>query len=317
MRATGSETTTTAGAGEDVQYRPRLRRALAAAVTLLALAGVAAGGTMIVLQARSNVRDRAVADLHERARAAAAVVAEEVNSDIAKVSGVATQPRFALAVAGRRWPYAQTYAAEMLKSHPRLASARILDVSGFLRVRVPASPTAIGKRFSQQEYFKAARAASTVHISKIFVELGTPKGVVVAYSMAIKVRAAHGVLVATMPISAFEELLAQYLPPGGEIRLYDAYGELIEPSSRASARSNASDPVVGATLTGRSSARLVGGRLFESAPVTGPSWAVVVSQPSAIIDHEAQHLAMRLSWIAGGIMLLAMIAAFAAWRRQA
>jgi hypothetical protein len=54
----------------------------------------------------------------------------------------------------------------------------------------------------------------------------------------------------------------------------------------------------------------------SAAPVADLGWAVVISQPTRAGDKSVHDLTVRLSYLAGGATLLALIAAAAAWRRK-
>jgi hypothetical protein len=184
-------------------------------------------------------------------------------------------------------------------------------------VRIPGDPSITGRRFGQQEYFKAARNVDVAHISTLFVQLGKPKVPVIAYSLSVHHPGGYyGVLVATTPIREFDSLVAPYAPEGSTVRIYNATGERISPSSQASGKTYTTDPVVGSALAGRSSIHRTGGSIVAAEPVADFEWAIVISQPARQGDKNLHDLTVRLSLLAGGATLLALIAVTAAWRRK-
>jgi hypothetical protein len=107
------------------------------------------------------------------------------------------------------------------------------------------------------------------------------------------------------------------VPAGSIVRIYNASGERISPSAEASGKTYTTDPTVAPALAGRSRVHRSGNSIVASEPVADFGWAVVVSQQAALGDKRVQDLTVRLSWLAGGATLLALIAAVAAWRRRA
>lgn len=295
----------------------RIVRALMAMIMVLALAGVAGLGTIAVMRARSDAQSRVATAATDRARAIAQVVHDAVQDEIGALIATTKQRVLYLAVPHKDYRGAEPYLSELIRSHPRIASVGIYNGAGQLVVRIPGDPSIAGRRFGQQEYFKAARNVGAAHISKLFVQLGKPKVPVIAYSLSVHHPGAYyGVLVATTPIREFDALVAPYAPAGSTVRIYNAAGERISPSSEASGKTYTTDAVVGPALAGRSSIRRTGGSIVAAEPVADFGWAIVVSQPARRGDKAVHDLTVRLSLLAGGATLLALIAAAAAWRRK-
>ena len=296
----------------------RIARALAALVTIVAVAGVAALGTLLVLRARDDALARAQANVRDRARVASQLVHDAIQSDLGAVIGTTTRPIFFLAVVNKAYVQTHGYLSEMLATHPRLVTAAVYDGGGRLVVRLPFEPSIAGKQFKQQEYFSKARSSGFAHISSLFIQLGKPKVPVIAYSIRIFHRGGiYGVLAVTTPIAAFDSIVAPYTPAGFTVRIYNAAGERVSPSSEATGKTYTTDPIVGPALKGSSILRRTGGSIVAAAPVADYGWGVVVSQPARQADADARALTTRLSWYAGAATLLALIAAVVAWRRSA
>ena len=295
----------------------RIMRLLTALVMLLALAGVAGLGALGVMRARDDAIAREKAAARERARAIAQVVHDAVQSDLGAVIGTTARPDVQFGIAHKTYAKSIPYLLELLATHPWFASVGVYDGGGRLVVRFPTDPSIIGGRFGQQEYFKVARSVGVAHISNLFVQLGKPRGVVIAYSIRILYHGRiYGVFVGTTPITHFDAMVAPYVPAGAIVRIYNASGERISPSWEASGKTYTTDPVVGPTLAGRSSIRRTGGLIVAAEPIADIGWAVVMTQPAKIGDARVQDLTVRLSWLAGGATFLALIAATAAWRRR-
>ena len=295
----------------------RIVRVLGALVTLLALAGVAALGTLGVMRARDDAFARQNADARDRARVVASVVHDALQGNAAAVADTARRDPLQRAVAASDWAKAGPFIFELVTARPGFTTVAIYDRFGRLALRIPFDGTVAHRRFGQQEYFSQAVNAQTPHISNLFVQLGTPKVAVVAYSMRIRLRAStYGVLVGTTPITEFDTLVALYAPAGSIVRLYNASGERISPSSEASGKSYTTDPVVGPALVGRSTFHRASGSIVAAEPVADVGWAVVVSQPARLGNKSVHDLTIRLSLLAGGATLLALIATTAAWRRK-
>lgn len=296
----------------------RIARLLVVVVTVLALAGVGALGTLVVLRARDDATARVEVNVRDRARVVAQVVHDGIRDDVNAVIATTTRPVFHLAVENRNYVQTHGYLSELLGTHPRLVTAAVYDRAGRLVVRIPYEPSIAGKQFSQQEYFSKARNSGFVHISSLFSQLGKPKVAVIAYSIRIfHGGGVSGVLAATTPTTAFDGLVAQYTPAGATVRVYNAAGERVSPSSEASGKTYTTDPVAGPALKGGSDVRRTGGAIVAAAPVADYGWAVVVSQPAKQADAGARKLTIRLSVLAGGAFVLALIAAVAAWSRRA
>jgi hypothetical protein len=306
-----------AGTDKEDPGLSRIARAFGALLTILALAGVAALGTLGVMRARDDAIARSNAAARDRARTIAQLIHDEITSDLDAVVATTTRPLVSLNVAQKKYVPVIPYLSELIATHQRLVSVGIYDAGGTLAVRIPGDASIAGRRFGQQEYFKTARNDPLPHISNLFVQLGKPKVPVIAYSLRLyRFGGVQGVLVGTTPITAFDTMVAPYASAGSIVRIYNASGERISPSSEASGKTYTTDPVVGPTLSGRSSVRRGGGSIIAAAPVADFGWAVVVSQQSQAGDKRVQDLTVRLSLLAGGATLLALIATAAAWRRK-
>jgi hypothetical protein len=295
----------------------RIVRMLGALVTALAVAGVAALGTLSVMRARDDAFARQNADARDRARIVASVVHDAVQGNEAAVVDTAGREPFERAVARSDWAKAGPFILELVTAHRGFAAIAVYDRLGRLALRLPFDGSVAHRRFGQQEYFSQARNAPAPHISNLFVQLGIPKVAVIAYSMRIRLRAStYGVLVGTTPITEFDTMVVPYTPAGSIVRIYNGGGERISPSSEASGKSYTTDPVVGPALVGRSSFHRSSGSIVAAEPVPDFGWAVVVSQPARVGDKSVHDLTVRLSLLAGGATLLALIAVAAAWRRK-
>jgi hypothetical protein len=269
------------------------------------------------MRARDDAFARQNADARDRARVIASVVHDAVQGNQAAVANTAQVGSLQRAVALSDWAKTGPFLVELITAHPRLTTIAVYDRLGRLILRVPFDRSIVRRRFGQQEYFSKARNSLTPHISNLFVQLGTPKVAVIAYSMRIQFRASiYGVLVGTTPITEFDTLVAPYAPAGSIVRVYNESGERISPSSEASGKTYTADPVVGSALSGRSSIHRSGGSIVSAAPVADLGWAVVISQPTRDGDKRVHDLTVRLSYLAGGATLLALVAVVAAWRRK-
>jgi hypothetical protein len=196
----------------------------------------------------------------------------------------------------------------------------VYDAQGRLAARIPYDRSIAGRRFGQQSYFSKARAQGFLYASDLFVQLGRPNSPVIAYSIRIfHGNSVHGVLVATIPISTFDTIVQPLVPPGWVARLYNTSGERVSPSSEASGKSYSTDAIVGPALSGRSSVHRVGGSggsIVAAEPISDIGWAVVISQPTRLTAKETRDLTERLSLLAGGSLVLAMVAAAIGWLRR-
>jgi hypothetical protein len=295
----------------------RITRAIVALVTILAVAGVGALGTLLVLRARDDAMKRAGSRVRDRASVAAQVVHDAIRDDFNAVVSTTTRPVFRLAVIQTNFAQTHGYLTELLATHTRLVTVAVYDRRGSLVARIPTDPAIAGKRFSQQEYFVKARDQGS-HISSLFSQLGKPKVSVIAYSARVYFGGGVvGVLAGTTPITAFDSLTAPYTPTGWAIRVYDQAGQIVSPSSEASGKTFTSDAVVGPAFTGSSTFKRTGRFVVATAPIADYGWAVAVSQPVKQADEDARTLTIRLSILAGGAFLLALVAAVAAWIRRA
>ena len=291
---------------------------LLALVTIAAVAGVGALGTLLVMRARDDAVTRANANVRDRTRAIAQVVHDAIRDDIDAVIGTTSRPVFHLAVVNKNYVQTHGYLSELLATHPRLATVAIYDRGGRLVTRIPGEPSIAGKLFSQQEYFKAARNSGFAHISALFSQLGQPKVPVIAYSIRIFHRGGvYGVLAATTPITSYDTLIAPYGDAGTTVHIYNGTGELVSPSKEASGKTYTGDPVVGPALKGGSSLRRTGGAIVAAEPVADYNWAIVVSRSAKQGDGDARKLTERLAVLAGGAFILALIAVVVAWTRRA
>jgi hypothetical protein len=295
----------------------RIVRALGALVTVLAVAGVAALGTLSVMRARDDGFARVNADARERARIIATIVHDAVQDDFNAVVSTSARPFFRTYIASKNYRQAAVLLSELITTHRRLTSIAVYDAGGALAYRIPGDASLMGKRFGQQEYFNAARNTSNPHISDLFIQLSKPKVPVIAYSIRVGYRAGvYGVLVGSTAITEFDDLVEPFAPAGSTVRIYNKSGEQISPAKEASAKTYKADPIVGPALGGQSSVRRATGSIVAAEPVADYGWAVVVSQPARVADKSVQDLVERLSWLAGGATLLALIATTAAWRRR-
>jgi hypothetical protein len=295
----------------------RIVRFLAGLLTLLALAGVAGLGALGVMRARDDAFAREIAEVRARAHTVASVVHDAVQGNETAIAGTASREPFQRSVAASDWGKAGPFVLELITARPGFSTVAIYDRFGRLAVRIPFDRSVANRRFGQQEYFSQARNAATPHISNLFVQLGLPKVAVVAYSMRIRLRAStYGVLVGTTPITEFDTLIAPYASSDSTVRIYDAGGERVSPSSEASGKTYTTDAVVGPTLAGRSIVRRSNGSIVAAEPVADYGWAVVVSQQARRGDKTVHDLTVRLSLLAGGATFLALIAAATAWRRK-
>ena len=286
-------------------------------VTIVAVSGVGALGTLLVARARDDAVTRANANVRDRARAIAQVVHDAIHDDVNAVIGTTSRPVFHLAVVNKNYVQTHGYLSELLATHPRLATAALYDGAGRLVTRIPGEQSITGKLFSQQEYFKAARNSGVPHISSLFSQLGQPKVPVIAYSIRIFHHGGiYGVLAATTPITSYDTLVAPYAGIGMTVRIYNATGELVSPSKEASGKTYTGDPVVGPALKGGSSLRRTEGAIVAAEPIADYGWGVVTSQSSKQGDGDARKLTARLAVLAGGAFLLALIATVVAWTRR-
>ena len=295
----------------------RITRAIVALVTILAVAGVGALGTLLVLRARDDAMKRAGTSVRERAQVVAQVVHDAIRDDLNAVRSTTTRPFFRAALVSKTFAQTHAYLSELIATHTRMVTVAVYDRTGHLVARIPLDPAIEGKRFSQQEYFVKARDLG-YHVSSLFSQLGNPKAPVIAYSGRVFFGGASiGVLAATTPLTAFDSLVAPYSPSGWAIRVYDQLGQIVSPSSEASGRTFTGDAVVGPAFKGSSTLKRTGRSLVAAAPIADFGWAVAVSQPAKQADENTRTLTIRLSIFAGGAFLLALIAAALAWFRRA
>ena len=296
----------------------RITRAVVALVTILAVAGVGALGTLLVQRARSDVKRHANSAVRDRARVLAQLVHDTIHDDVNAVIGTTTRPVFHLAVVNKNYVQTHGYLSELLATHPRLATVAVYDGGGRLVVRIPSEASIAGKQFSQQEYFRAARNSGFAHVSSLFSQLGKPRVPVIAYSIRIFHHGGiYGVIAATAPISTFDALVAPYTPAGLTVRIYNQAGERVSPSSEASGKTYTTDPVVGPALKGGTGLHRTGGSVLAAQPIADYGWAVVVSEPVKKADADLRKVTERYALLAGGAFLLALIAASLAWSRRA
>lgn len=284
------------------------------AVVVMFLA--AAGGicAWIVIQAQTQAQDAVLLRLQQQAKNIAASVGNEVQEDVAAVTATADFPGMKLSIINKRYSGTTPFLSTLIKLHPRIASVGVYDSLGRLSARLPSDATISGRRFSQQEYFSTARNSNEPHISSLFIQIGKPKGTVIAYSYRIRCRVVCGVLVGTTPITTFDAMVTPYASSEVAVRVYDSKGELISPTAEASGRSYASDRLVGPALKGRSVALKSGHAASASAPVRDIGWAVVVSQPTATAFKNADRLRLQLASAGAAVFLLAIVSAFLASR---
>ena len=295
----------------------RITRAFVALVVILAVAGVGALGTLVVLRARDDATARADAAVRDRARVVAQLVHDAIKDDVSAVIATTARPVFHLAVVNKNYVLTHGYLSELLGTQPRLGAVAVYDGGGRLVVRIPNEPSIAGRLFSQQEYFRAARYSGFSHISSLFSQLGKPRVPVIAYSIRIFHHGGvYGVLAATTPITQFDALVAPYTPAGWTVRVYNKTGERVSPSKEASGKTYTSDPIVGPALKGGSGLHRTGGSIVAAAPVADYGWAVSVSQPAKEANASLRRLTERLALFAGGAFLLALIAATLAWSRR-
>jgi len=296
----------------------RIMRALVALVTILAVAGVGALGTLVVYRARADVAHHANAAVRDRARVVSQLVHDAIKDDVNAVIGTTSRPVFHLAVVNKNYVQTHGYLSELLATQPRLATVAVYDGGGRLVTRIPNEPSIAGKLFSQQEYFRAARNSGFAHVSSLFAQLGKPRVPVIAYSIRIFHHGGiYGVLAATTPITAFDALVAPYTPAGWTVRIYNQAGERVSPSSEASGKIYTTDPIVGPALKGGSNLQRSGGSVVAAQPVADYGWAVAVSEPVKKADADLRKVTERYAVLAGGAFLLALIAAAFAWSRRA
>jgi hypothetical protein len=295
----------------------RIARALAALVIIVAVAGVGGLGALGVMHARDDVQHRAEAAVRDRARLVARVVHDTVADDLNAIVGTSSRPIVHLAMVFKRYQVVDNYFTELLAAHPRFVTAAAYDSAGRLVLRLPRDATVEGKLFRQQEYYSVARTTGLPHVSAMFVQLGRPKVPVIAYSIRVFHHGAIiGVLVGTTPITAFDSFVAPLTPSRWTARVYNAPGQLVSPSSEASGKLYTTDPIVGPALRGTSNLHRTHGSIVAAEPIPDFKWAAVVSEPASAVDADVRALTVRLSWYAGGAMLLALIAAVVAWRRR-
>jgi len=290
----------------------RAARAIRILVVVIALAGVAAGGTFTVIRVRSETNDRERTNVARSARIAAAAVNDRLTRDMAALTQTTGSPGFRRAVLRRDWGAAGPYVSELHITQRDFASVSLYDSRGFLVVRFPSDHSVLGRRFSTQGYFRNVRTSFGIFISKIFVGLGVPKVAVIAYSTSIHVgNGFRGALVLTRPIASFDSLLAPFTDDGITIHVYDAPAERIAPSSPPSAASHADDPSVASALAGFSRVRRTTTTLEASAPVPAGRWGVVASKPAQLVDDRVHDVTIRYGAIAGVVFALALVAVIA------
>lgn len=297
-------------------------------VVLVAVVGLA--GTYAVWSARDTARTQAEEALLLRARTIASAVSTAVSEDVqavvvtggrGKVASavlLANRQRSLRLIAGYFQP-AAPFISHLMATHPRIDAVSIYDRSGRLVARAPADGSVIGRRFAQQEYFKNAINHTEPQISKLFVQLGVPKGPVEAYSARILLQKyAWGVIIATTPLSTFDTLATANAEPGETVRIYNATGEVVSPSSEASGRSYLSDAAIGPLLRGRAVVKRAGSMVVASAPAPAIGWTATVSEPMSHVYDKAGDETVRLSWLMGAITFAALgLSVFALWRRGA
>src|SRR5262249_3388616 len=140
-------------------WMSRITRALIVSVTVLAVAGVGALGTLLVVRARDDSRARAGARVRDRGRVVAQLVHDAIKDDVSAVIATTTRPVLHLAIVNRQFVQTHAYLSELLATHPRFVTVAVFDRGGRLVVRIPGDPAIAGKQFSQQEYFRAAKSS--------------------------------------------------------------------------------------------------------------------------------------------------------------
>jgi hypothetical protein len=292
-------------------------RAIAAVVTMLAVAGVAGLGTLVVLRARNDAIARANTEVRDRARLAAQTMLDTLNSDLGSLLATSRRPQVNHAIVFSQYGGVDPYFSELLAANPRFVTASVYDKNGRLVLRLPRDPSIAGRLFRQQEYFSVARSTGLPHVSGMFVQLGPPKVPVIAYSIRVFHHGGtYGVIVGTTPITAFDTLLAPLTPAGWTIRVYNEPGQEVSPSSEATGKIYTTDPVVGPALKGTAGFHRNKADVVAAEPVTGYGWAVVVTEPVKQADAGGRRLTRRLSWLAGGATALALVAAAAGFRAR-
>jgi hypothetical protein len=291
----------------------RIARGFFRLLAVLAIAGVGAAAAGLVLQARADLRHRAQKDLLARASVLVPDIDVALSNDIAALNQTIHRRGFVTLMGRDKWPQMPGFLEGLRRSHPRLKTTAIYDERGVLRVRVPFIRSLIGRRFSQQEYFTAARRSQNVHVSKIFVGLGKEPSIVIAYSLAIRDRKGHllGVLATTMPVTKLDQIVAPKTAADSVVRLYNQYGQLVEPSPEVKAQDVPADRTVQAALKGSPAAAESGNSVVAAVPMPRTGWVLTITEPTRVAYIGENDDVLHWSLLAGIATVLAAVATLA------
>jgi diguanylate cyclase (GGDEF)-like protein len=185
------------------------------------------------------------------------------------------------------------------------STAVLLDRSGRVLQVLPAVPGAVGQNITGTYPFLTASLQGRAAVSDVVPAVGG-QAPVVAFAVPFPSAAGRRVFVAAVAVSVGKTALDQYMSylvstPGTRVFLTDSRGSLIASSRPFAAHETLgqADPgLAGHTVTQRagSYASAHGSQWFETVPIAGTPWKIVMSVPTATLFASVRGFDHALAW---------------------
>lgn len=291
---------------------PEARLAIAALSCLVVVVAVLGGWQ--VLTARSSQRAELERADSNAAHLASSALGSALASRLELLSNLAGQPGIA-SIFTKEKPAQQASVAKTLHVlYPGFASFDIISPAGRVQARWPATPGAVGKELSSQQFFIDAKQSGRPYISGAIEQESSPHELVTLLLVPVRESGGKlaGFLAASIPGSAIGSLIGGDTLQGSALVVLDGSGHVLLGPGASAEHSFAALPSVSAALAGRAggaSGRVPGyrgERLIGYAPVRSVGWAVLVEQPHSALNALTKALTERLIAITLVVVLAAV-----------
>ena len=287
----------------------RTTRALVALVVVVGL--VIVTGAWQVLAARRGITEQVRAGNEALARAAAAAVGAEMETQIDRVRFFAARPELPEIIGSDDRDAMQRAVDFVGILYPDFASASIIGANGTILAHWPDPSETVGDDLAGTSGFESLGAARVPVVGEPVTLPGTKQGVTITAGL----RAPDGVVVGYLrlgyPITHLQAIQADIgVTPDGSMMLLDEHGRLL--TGLAVPAERIEIPADGMARYGNGDLRLPdrdGVRLVGWSRVPGTTWTVVVEQPRARALGNATSVATRMGII---VLLVSLVAAMAA-----
>jgi PAS domain S-box-containing protein len=301
---------------------PLLGVTLATLAVLVAM--VAVLGMWQVIAARNSQRAQIGNGELTAARLASSAVANAVTSRLDTLDNLADLSGSASFLATNSPQVISATVGELLKLYPEFSSMSIVGAHGAVLANQPPWTASPGAQAARQQAYAGAERSGRAFVSDSF----SPPTGGLAVELAVPVRNGPtgplvGIVEATLPASTLSAAMGgTALQGGGSLVIIDRTGQALTGPAAVSSedRSYAATPAVKQALAGHLGTAtgalpgFAGSRLVAFAPVKSLRWAVVVQDPTSVLNGPVAALTGRLAAIGALVVILALGTAVLLWR---